>query len=197
MRIRSSLLSLIVLLVVLWSPEVAQASCAGEPPPPAIALGESDAVFQGRVASIGPYIPLISDFAGRRVTFEVSRYWKGELDGPRAVLRNWRTSADYEFEAGREYLVYARRWNTNDPGAGGGALNASGCGRTSLLADARADLRALGPGMRPPSEPGDNSWDVWTVVLPAVLLLLGVRVLLLATRWKRRRATARDNSRTA
>ncbi len=57
-------------------------------------------MFHGRVASIEPYIPLISDHAGRPVTFEVSSYWKGEFDGPTIVLRSWRSSIDYEFEAG-------------------------------------------------------------------------------------------------
>ncbi len=151
-------------------------------------------MFHGRVASIEPYIPLISDHAGRPVTFEVSSYWKGEFDGPTIVLRSWRSSIDYEFEAGRKYLVYARRWDPNSPGAGGGALNASGCGRTRLLADAGADLRTLGPGTPPATQPGDNGWGVWTIVLSVGVVSLGAVALLLATRRKRRRVTSQGSS---
>jgi hypothetical protein len=134
------------------------------------------------------YIPVLGrsfpEGGGRRVAFEVRRYWKGQIHGPEIVLMSWSTSTDYEFEAGREYLVYAHRRDPNHRGAPGAPLNATHCGLTRPIAGAAADLRALGPGRTPhPRANGDA--PVVRLVVPAIGAVL---VLILAVPAIRRRS---------
>ncbi len=126
----------------LWAAPCPPASprCSCIPPvPPREALGQSDAVFAGRVVSVterreedpghpgGPHLE-VRIVAGRR--------WKG-AGADTVVVRTADSSAacGYPFEAGGEYLVYAR---------GEDALRVVSCSRTRPLAQAGEDLAALG-----------------------------------------------------
>ncbi|MEW5840013.1 MAG: hypothetical protein AB1753_03330 [Thermoproteota archaeon] len=113
-----------------------------EPGPPAQALAESDRVFVGKVLSVE------SANNGRTVTFEAERAWKG-IDSRAVTLNTASSSAScgYDFEEGKEYLVYAQKGEV------------SLCSRTAPAELATADYAALGeaydpvPGVMTPEPP--------------------------------------------
>lgn len=112
----------------------ASAMCSCVPPPSVPrALGEADAVFQGRVVDVR------NGREDRRVRIRVSRRWKGAA-GDTVTVRTSRSSAScgFDFVAGTEYLVYARR--AREPET---ALVASLCSRTKAARDARREIRTL------------------------------------------------------
>lgn len=120
-------------------PDALRCSCI-PPVPPAEALGQSDAVFSGRVVSVaerseedpghpgGPHL---------EVRIVPSRRWKG-ADADTVTVRTADNSAacGYAFDPGGEYLVYA----TGEEGV----LRVDLCSRTKPLAQAGEDLAALG-----------------------------------------------------
>lgn len=111
--------------------------------PPAIALAESDAVFEGQVTAIreGPYVSGPSEtVAGRWVTLLVLREWKGATAGTTRHIFT-PTACDVPFETATAWLVYARHGGANHD------LRTTRCHRTRAVAVAREDLVALGiPG---------------------------------------------------
>lgn len=131
-----------VLVGLLWViPHVASACSCIEPRPPTESLASAAAVFEGRaVAQRGPddasgVDPIVYEF-------EVARRWKGEV-GERVTITTAASSAacGRRYEIGEAYLLYAYEAD--------GILRDGMCSRTRRLADADADLEALGPG-RPP-----------------------------------------------
>jgi hypothetical protein len=77
-----------------------------------------------------------------RVTFRVSKVWKGPISATLAVTTaRSGASCGYEFESGRDYLVYAEG---TDQG-----LTVSLCSRTQRLSEADEDLAILGDGIVP------------------------------------------------
>ena len=73
----------------------------------------------------------------------VIRSWKGSFGGRVEIYTSYGGGdCGYPFVVGNEYLVYAYR-------APSGRLVTSICGRTRPIAEAREDLSALGPGVRP------------------------------------------------
>ncbi|HEU4453270.1 MAG TPA: hypothetical protein VFR81_09425 [Longimicrobium sp.] len=112
----------------------ASAMCSCVPPPSVPrALGEADAVFQGRVIDVR---------TGRedlRVRIRVARRWKG-AGGDTVTVRTARgsPSCGFDFVAGTEYLVYARRARAPET-----ALAVSLCSRTKRAEDARREIRTL------------------------------------------------------
>jgi hypothetical protein len=121
----------------------AQACSCLPPPPPSVALEQSDVVFQGRAFR--------TNAAGQNAeyAFEVDRVWKGRV-GPQVTLQTPSTSAacGRSYQIGQSYVVYARR-SAND------ALFDSACSRTRTAAAAGEDLEALGDGtpVAAPSRP--------------------------------------------
>ena len=107
------------------------------------ARNEARAVFSGEVVEVreGP-----QDSFNVVVRLRVERIWKGVSAGEVSIVTG-RGGGDcgYRFEAGGKYLVYAY-------GSAGGPLGTNICQRTKRLADAAADLKALGRG-RPPAKP--------------------------------------------
>jgi hypothetical protein len=72
-----------------------------------------------------------------KVSFRVSEVWKGPRRETLVVSTPSQEAAcGYPFSEGRKYLVYAD----------GKMMNVSGCGRTTPLSEASADLRVLGNG---------------------------------------------------
>lgn len=108
------------------------------------------AIFAGRVENIRDR-PSINAVA---VTFSPSTVWKGTLPPTVVVLTSPHgPSCGYEFQERQEYLVYARPAGTTILYAGPTTgLEASSCGRTQPLADATADLAALGDGQAPATD---------------------------------------------
>ena len=168
----------------------AQACTCRPSPPPTTALGESDAVFAGRVVEVSrgedPMAALTAPMAALTAKFAVSTVWKGEV-GETVEVRTPLNSAacGVGFEAGEEWLVYANEQE--------GVLNATLCSRTSPLRAATEDLAALGPGSepgggRPPTTPpragscacaviaaeGDGSWGAFAAL--GLAGVLGARV---------------------
>ena len=110
-------------------------SCV-EPKPPAEALEESKTVFSGKVVSID------SNEFGKLVTFDVDRAWKGvSKDRVTAATPANSAACGYDFEEGREYLIYSH----DDEGS----LSVIICSRTQPLDGATADLIVLGDGYQP------------------------------------------------
>jgi hypothetical protein len=88
-------------------------------------------VFSGEVIDIekGPRMS--------SVTFRVSKVWKGKHQETQTVSTASSDAAcGYWFSEGRKYLVYAD----------GKKMGVSGCGRTTPLSEASADLEVLGDG---------------------------------------------------
>jgi hypothetical protein len=125
-------------------------SCAGSSDV-AAAYRDADAVFAGEMIRGGIEDPDPED--GTReggIEFRVDGSWKG-VPGGSAVVYGQDTmyygeleegkmytsnSCAYPFEKGERYLVYASRYKDG--------FRVEGCGRTTSLADAGEDLRALG-----------------------------------------------------
>lgn len=98
------------------------------------AYSRAGAVFAGKVAGIESQQPASDSMEPIRVTFGVSKTWKG----PWAQTLEVNTAASsascgYEFRAGREYLVYASE-----------DMQVSLCSETKPLSAAEVDLDTLG-----------------------------------------------------
>ena len=103
-----------------------------EPPPPAEAYEEADAVFSGQVTNI------VVDESGyyHEVTFQIIDVWKGEDSEEMTVLtETYSDACGYNFQINNEYLVYAYTY------ASGNYTNI--CTRTNLLEYASEDLDYL------------------------------------------------------
>jgi hypothetical protein len=113
------------------------------------ALADSEAVFSGEVVKIDrPSGPGWNTADLETDTFRVSESWKG----PEGSMLEVRTqvsgaSCGYPFKEGQEYLVYAYE--------GEQGLKVDGCGATSPLSKAGADLKLLGNSSEKPKD-GSN-----------------------------------------
>lgn len=175
---RSRLLQLsaiVVLLSVALAARADQASACtcGEPPPPAVGLDQSAAVFSGDLIAIRGYSE--TSFAAI-LTFDVSRVWKGDVTETFVMMTSSLGAGDcgFPFEAGRAYLVYAYEREGYDH------LTAWLCTRTQPLEYADEDLTFLGEG-RLPAPPETGAGSASTVrdevtSAPAALMITGVVV---------------------
>ena len=152
-------------------------------------LSGSSAVFSGEVVDIDwPLLP-ISSAAPETVTFRVSEVWKGPerrtLEVKTAVSD---VSCGYPFDSGESYLVYA-----HDEGDGGAQASASLCSSTKPLADAGADLAALGPGSAPLGGPLPEGFGLVSALpfLDRAAWVTGAAALVAAVVAVRRRARGR------
>lgn len=108
-------------------------------------ITRSDAVFSGKVTQLTPAKALDGTEA-IKVSFEVGQVWKGQI--PQELLVETSSSSascGYNFESGKEYLVYAY---SNE-----GQLSVNLCSRTALLADSQQDVTALGQSTAPAAAP--------------------------------------------
>ena len=185
---------LICLLVLL--PGVAEASFCS---PRGDSLQNAPIVFSGRVvnvkleihdlpgAPVNKQVPNAS--VDQIVQFLVRDVWKGDV-GASAVVRSGEYASrdcgvgdcGYKFEAGKSYLVFAYQgeWGMA-PADYTPAVTPSApvvtdkCFRTELLAQARADLAALGPGRLPVT--GSGRFGAREVLIPLSLVALTAVVL--------------------
>ena len=103
-----------------------------EPPPPAEAYEEADAVFSGQVTNI------VVDESGyyHEVTFQIIDVWKGEDSEEITVLtETYSDACGYNFQINNEYLVYAYNYTWG--------VYTNICTRTNLLEYASEDLDYL------------------------------------------------------
>jgi hypothetical protein len=152
------------------------------------------AVFAGRVTSIESPSDPSSSPPALHVTFAVGDVWKGALAGTTVVHTAPDSAAcGVAFAPGQTYLVYA---STDDTGA----LAVSLCSRTQPLAQASADVAALGGahGAGDPTPPpavlpdtaGDSTVAQRTAPLLALVASGGLGVLAVAVAcawWRTRR----------
>jgi hypothetical protein len=124
----------IALVFLCWPAEVFACMCVEVPP--ANALAEHDAVFEGRVISVERRDgQLIAEL-------EVVQHWKG-MERERASVRTAESSAacGVSFEVDTSWLIYADRE--------GDVLSTGICSRTRRIEDAEEDIAALGAAVVP------------------------------------------------
>ena len=148
----------LILLIALVAGLANACSCI-PPGTPLEEMEKSDAVFSGKVVTIG------QDANGYVVTFEVERAWKG-VSAPTVRVRTAMDSAacGFPFVRGEKYLVYA--YDSE------GSLSAGLCSRTATLADAAEDVKALGPGTAiGGSQTGSKGMDAGTLIAIGAVIL--------------------------
>lgn len=152
-------------------------------------LAKSTAVFSARVTDINVPTRFVSFSSADpvKVTFQVDDVWKGPIQETQvATTARSGASCGYEFEEGKEYIVYAQGDESD--------LKVSLCSRTRPLSQASADLEELGPGntldagahpgkeskpqsigCNAPLHSGPRGIDLSMVVIMIVLAGLGIR----------------------
>ena len=155
-------------LLLSVSPTPAYACSCAQLPPPLDFLEASDAVFSGRVLSVEG-IPLQNDPDGIdvpvKVTFQVSKVWKGPSDGTLVVetsLEGASCGLGRIFRIDEEYLIYAFGEESE--------LRTDLCTRTTQISNAQEDLAELNLLGRP-------SRDFQQFDLGASYLILGAIAL--------------------
>ncbi len=142
--------------VLMFNSHPAFACSCSEPNPVSEDLKRSDAVFMGEVLHVR------TEQTGSAVEFKVDRAWKGvSTENITVVTADSGASCGYNFEEGKEYLVY---------GLGKDPTSVSLCSRTTLVKEAYADLSALGSGYTPTgnSVNPDNSVSIFVGVGAAI-----------------------------
>src|SRR5262249_20884902 len=115
---------------VLPDPEKAEEQLISE------AFYRATAVFEGKVKSIYDFHTNNRRDSERRVTFVVTNAWKGLSSKEVLIVTGFgRGDCGYEFEVGKNYLVYA--------GGPPQALGTSICHRTSSISYAQKDIRII------------------------------------------------------
>ena len=118
----------------------AASACFCIPLSPKKKFRNSRAVFAGKVIDIMAQSDrnreTSDSLAWFKVTFEVSKVWKGQVDKQQVVLSaEYSPGCGYSFEKGKEYLVYANGEEL--------AIQPGWCDATKPLANAEADLAVL------------------------------------------------------
>ncbi|MDQ3360132.1 MAG: hypothetical protein M3534_00465 [Actinomycetota bacterium] len=182
--VRAGLLSVVLVasLFLAGGPYAgpAYACSCSEIPDVAEGFRDSDAIFTGEMVRGGLEDPAPEDgtMVGG-IEFRVGESWKG-VSGESAVVYGQDTvyygeleegkmytgnSCAYPFEKGGRYLVYASRYEDG--------FRVEGCDRTTSLASADEDLRALGPPADRLAETGGPApLSVGGILLTAGMLLI-------------------------
>ena len=161
-------------------------ACMCEVLSPEEQLRVSEAVFSGKVTSVGEATsgdtspsPETGLPVGGPITFKVEESWKGDTEKQVVVLGYGEGGSGCGVDAreGERYLVYAQRSEEGEDGT----LRTSTCDGTKPLAVAKDDLRALGssgsalPASGGPALPGGR---IVATTMAALLGLVGAVVLL-------------------
>jgi hypothetical protein len=175
-------------LTLVAAPTIALA-CKCAPVTPAAALSQSTAAFSGRVTGIDtPAATSPTAYMDPlTVHVAVAEVWKGDVPATALVETAQETaSCGYPFEVGRDYVIYATAApNHTDPFATGM------CSGTKPLADAGADLAALGSGKPPKAGGADSNPGGLSKV--GLLLLTATVIGLIAAVWAGRRQSTLPN----
>lgn len=124
------------------------------------ALEKSTVVFSGKAIALE--YQKITDAADKdfglevlTVRLKVDKWWKGSGDSEvvlkTSTVKNLRegwtrnSSCDFSFKAEEDYLIYAEFYK--------GWLGTSACSRTRVLAEAVKDVKELGEGFLPNTDP--------------------------------------------
>lgn len=171
----AGVVAVVVMAAMVTAARPASACSCMAPAPPETAATEADAVFVGEVTDVSA-----GAGAGHVAQLAVTEVFTGEV-GEEVEVHTPPDSAacGYPFEVGREELVYAV---LDDQGR----MQTNLCDRTAPVADADADLAALGDGSDPAALPRDDGRPGWLV--PAtVALALAVASATVTTVSRRRR----------
>ena len=182
------LLFIVGSLLVVNTAIVNACSCI-QPAPPQKSLEKSTAVFAGKVIDIDVPSEIVTSGIIRsagpvKVTFEVSKIWKGP-DYKNLVLTTERDGGGcgYFFKENEEYIVYAYAYGEED------TLGTGICSRTRLLANAQYDLQKLGAGNLPTNSgsnyvPQTSNFVLIASIVGIAIILSGI-VLFLIRRYKK------------
>jgi hypothetical protein len=122
----------------------------------------NELIFEGRVLQIRnttiwrTYGPTLRHerYERRVVMVRIHSVWKGALGDTVRVLTGYGGGdCGYPFDEGKDYVVFADRFDDPGPAAGRGLLQASICSHTTDARDAAPVRTALG---KPPRERGDD-----------------------------------------
>ena len=125
-------------------------ACSCDTPPFELAISISDAVFSGKALEV----ELVEnteypEFPHKIFTFAMYSCWKGTFQQTIRIMTDYNeTACGYEFELGREYLVYSTFDQNPVEGLWTGI-----CGRTGRLEFAEGDLDLLGLAKTVPTIP--------------------------------------------
>jgi hypothetical protein len=128
----------------------ALACCPPSKNSPKEELEQASFVFSGKVVNVDPsyWFRINREFPFIHITvwetymvFAVKEVWKGEVTSE-IRIKSELSSVSFNFEVGKEYLVYA---GGNDLGS----ISTNTCTRTARLIGASKDLAVLGKGVRP------------------------------------------------
>ena len=131
---------LVAASVLILTSNLASATCLCIPTTPKKNFRTSRAVFAGKVIDIMAKTDRSRDTSDSliafKLTFEVSKVWKGKVDKQQVVLTSESfPGCEYSFEKGKEYLVYASGEELT--------IQTGLCNATKPLANAQADLAVL------------------------------------------------------
>ena len=197
----AAMLALILCCLQLGAPHPAFACFCSPPANPEGAIRPADAIFSGSVVGIvmPPPNPTNGIYSPAVAEFRVVSVWKGVV-GPEVPVTYspGDASCGYDFQAGADYLVYARSYvdgpvvsivgNSFQVPLGGRKLATNACMRTRLLSTAQQDLAVLGQGASPVA---GGLLDVVLDNLLAVVAVVGallIALVLYLLRRKRRRS---------
>ncbi|WLD94311.1 hypothetical protein [Alkalihalobacillus sp. AL-G] len=173
------LLNIALLLFTLMAPAPVQACSCAETNSVADELNRSDVVFSGNVVNVDRG----GGFFGpnrKSVKFKVSKTWKGTKQKSIIITTGFGGGdCGFEFEAGKEYLVYAIHSSTYD-----GKLTTGICDRTTELSAAAEDLIILGEGDEPTIESKPESKFANGYLWGSIILGLGILGYLI---WRKNR----------
>ncbi len=142
-------------------------------------LEKSDAVFSGKVKNIKK--AKVNGETYNAVLIEVDKIWKGINESQSIVYTSW-SSCQFEFEIGREYLLYSYKNGDN--------YYVMNCGRSTDILNGKEDLELLGPGNEPTEivtlsfEYNKETWILGTI---AVVVLLCTSMIIINRRLKERK----------
>ena len=163
-------------LLILNTAIIDACSCI-QPASPQESLEQSTAVFSGKVINIDIPSEIVSSADPVKVTFEVSKIWKGH-DYKTLVLTTERSgiSCGYSFKKNEEYIVYA--YGEED------SLSTNTCSRTKLLARAQEDLQELDYENLPTnsgsnSVPQTSNLVLIISIISITIVLIGIVILLI------------------
>jgi hypothetical protein len=142
-RILRALVLATALLPTVWA-------CRCRPPPePKLAMGDSVAVFSGKVTALRTIklgAPGAEGIPYLEATLTVTTVWKGDHQAKVALLTATDTAGcGSPFVLGQSYVIYAQE----PVMAGDVRLSTNTCTRTREFAEAADDLRDLGAGAKP------------------------------------------------
>jgi hypothetical protein len=194
------MLALILCCLQLGAPRPALACYCSAPANPEEAIRPSDAIFSGSVVGITmpPPYPINGVYWPALAEFRVASVWKGAVRPNVTVTYGpGDPSCGYDFQAGADYLVYARSYvdgpvlsifgNSFQLPLGERKLTTNACMRTRLLSTAQQDLAVLGQGDSPTARGLlDIVLDNLLAVVALVAALLIALVLYLLRRRRRR-----------